>query len=199
MHKLLDYLSSHHFKVNSISGAKKAVTYRLRNEPQRLIHTLSVVNMMKKVLEKQDLTTEIKNKCIQAAYLHDIGYSTDFSFANFHPYDGYVYTKENGWSNDVCQAVLHHTFAQTLVESIRSDLINEYKKTEPTANARKMIELVTIADMLTLPDGNPTTVRGRINDIQNRYGNEHALTQHIKQHESESDELLTKWNVTNAL
>lgn len=193
MDKILDYLNNRNFETNTIHGAETATRHLLRNEPKRLAHTLGVVNQLKRLLAQTQTSSEFNADCMQAAYLHDVGYSTDFAFSHFHPYDGYFYLRENGWKTEICEAVLFHTFARSLVDVTHPELKEIYRKFHPSEKTNAMIEAVTIADIHTSPNGEFTTVAGRLSDIATRYGPGHPITQHFMDELPNIQMIIAKW------
>ncbi|MFF2798176.1 HD domain-containing protein, partial [Lysinibacillus xylanilyticus] len=111
-------------KVNTIREAKTLSTSKFTFDKDRMKHTTTVVENCRGLAKLSNISVQQLDTLLQAAYLHDIGYSRDLKVTGFHPYDGYVYLKEKGWNEDVCLLVLHHSEASTLPHPHNLDLHN---------------------------------------------------------------------------
>ena len=144
----------------------------------RYKHILGVGRLMEELMSKtSNLNHHEKEWAIQAAYLHDIGYSKRLQISGFHPYDGYVYCMENGYSDTVAKAVLLHSDAvlEMLIKgwnfkSLYSDVIRSLTSIE-----KEVFELVTFCDIHTQSTGVPCTIEERLRDVLIRYPNDETL------------------------
>lgn len=118
---------------------------------------------------------------VDSAVLHDIGYAPDIAGTGFHPLDGARYLRKLGADSRLCGLVAHHSCAYREAElrGLAADLA-EWKD-----EATSLRDALWWADMTTTPDGEPTNVFDRIEEIQKRYGPEDLVTFFIRQAESD--------------
>lgn len=106
-----------------------------------------------------------RDTLITAAWLHDIGYSPTIGHERFHPLDGALYLKADGWSETVVNLVAHHSGARfEAAERGLSGKLAEF----PFADSPLLDALVT-ADLTTGPAGERYTYDERISEILSRY------------------------------
>ncbi|WP_086665500.1 HD domain-containing protein [Lentzea kentuckyensis] len=118
---------------------------------------------------------------VSAAVLHDIGYAPSLEVFRFHPLDGARYLQERGFMSRLCALVAHHSCAYREAElrGFSAELAEWVDEETPLRDA------LWWADMTTTPDGEPTNVHDRIEEIQKRYGPEDLVTFFIRQAEPE--------------
>ncbi|KOV75466.1 HD domain-containing protein [Nocardia sp. NRRL S-836] len=114
---------------------------------------------------------------VAAALLHDIGYVDRLSTARFHPLDGARYLRAQGFPRRLCALVAHHSCAYREAElrGLTADLA------EWVDEASDLRDVLWWADMTTTPNGKPTNIDDRIEEIQKRYGPEDLVTFFIRQ------------------
>lgn len=113
---------------------------------------------------------------LRSAELHDIGYSDKIPKpTGFHPLDGYLFLKGKV-DIRIASTVLLHTHAASLVRYEHSEVytlfnkeLNELKDL-PKAVDYDLINIVSIADMLTDTRGVKVTMLERYQDVVERYG-----------------------------
>lgn len=112
-----------------------------------------------------------------AALLHDIGYSPKISATGFHPLDGARHLKLHQYPDRLCSLVAHHSAAYLEAElrGFSAELAEWIDEQSPLRDA------LWWADMTTTPDGEPTDVHARIEEIQKRYGPEDLVTFFVRQ------------------
>ena len=103
---------------------------------------------------------------VTAAWLHDIGYAPTISVTGFHPLDGADYLDRLGiFPEVVVQLVAHHTGA--VFEADERGLLDRLAVyPEPP---EKLLNVLTAADMLTGPGGQPVEPSHRIAETLQRY------------------------------
>jgi hypothetical protein len=103
---------------------------------------------------------------VAAAWLHDVGYAPPLVVTGgLHPVDGARYLRENGWPELVVGLVAHHTGAEA--EAEERGLIHELD--EFLRPPESLLDLVTMADLTTSPDGQEVDPEQRIGEILRRY------------------------------
>ncbi|MGA8943453.1 MAG: HDIG domain-containing metalloprotein [Thermoactinomyces sp.] len=144
----------------------------------RYKHILGVVRHMKHLLDRINIADKLKPLLIQAAYLHDIGYSNRLNATNFHPFDGAVFAQNHGFPKPVVAAVLFHSGACESAKKTGSDLVSVYELNTPLLDDTDwlFIDLVTYCDLHTAPTGENITFDERIQEIIQRYGESHEVS-----------------------
>jgi hypothetical protein len=102
-----------------------------------------------------------------AAWLHDVGYSPLLADCGFHPIDGARFLRRDGWPDELCNLVAHHSCA--VVEAGRrglGDVLNSEFVDRPGAER----DALWTADATTGPDGRSLTVEQRVAEVVERYG-----------------------------
>lgn len=159
-----------------VQRARTVVERSLRGHlPRRWAHTLGVAARAAhaRVLVSVD---EIET-LVAAAYLHDIGYSPEIVKTGLHALDGATFLRNSGFSDRICGLVAHHSCAYREAElrGLSPQLANWEDEQSIVRDA------LWWADMTTTPDGDPTNVYDRIEEIQKRYGPEDLVTFFIRQ------------------
>ncbi|GAA4874411.1 HDIG domain-containing protein [Pseudonocardia benzenivorans] len=102
---------------------------------------------------------------IAAAWLHDIGYSSEIGHTRFHPLDGARYLRGEGWPELVVNLVAHHSGAR--FEADRRGLGAELGEF-PFPDG-PVLDALALADLTTGPAGERLTYDERISEILRRY------------------------------
>src|SRR6476646_1657594 len=58
---------------------------------------------------ERHVPTDMVDALVASAWLHDIGYAPALRQTGFHPLDGATYLRQEGWPDDVCALVAHHS------------------------------------------------------------------------------------------
>ncbi|MCE6993556.1 HDIG domain-containing protein [Saccharothrix sp. S26] len=116
-----------------------------------------------------------------AAFLHDVGYAPEVAMTGFHPIDGARCLERQGFPERLCALVAHHSCAyrEAKLRGCSAELAHWVDEGTPLRDA------LWWADMTTGPDGDVTSVRERIAEIQARYGPEDLVSVFIRQAEPE--------------
>jgi len=103
---------------------------------------------------------------VAAAWLHDIGYSPAIRRTGFHPLDGALYLRKQGWSPRLVALVAHHSGARFVpVERGFADQMSQFEfEDSPVSDA------LTYADQTIGPGGRRMTVSYRIAEAIARHG-----------------------------
>ncbi|MDP9441787.1 MAG: HD domain-containing protein [Actinomycetota bacterium] len=104
---------------------------------------------------------------VEAAWLHDIGYSPLLVETGFHPLDGARWLRARARSPEVCSLVAWHTRAHTeaRMRGLEDALVAEFVAPPPAAQAA-----LTWADLTSSPMGERWAPETRISEILRRYG-----------------------------
>lgn len=108
---------------------------------------------------------------IDAAWLHDIGYSPEVKDTGMHAIDGGAYLRDRGWPADVVSLVAHHTGAWSEAhERGLADELNSFD--EPPS---ELLDALTLCDLVVSPVGERVTPGSRIAEIFDRYPDDHPV------------------------
>jgi len=114
-----------------------------------------------------------------AAWLHDIGYSSQVAATGFHPLDGARYLRDEvraDWR--VCSLVAYHS--SSLVEARRRGLAEELTA-EFTPVQASLSDALTFCDITTTPTGEDTSVESRVAEVIHRYGSDHVVSRSVSE------------------
>lgn len=149
-----------------IPEARDLVGLVLKDDPERLHHCAGVAARAQALAVTVPLPAA--DTLVAAAWLHDIGYGSQLRDSGFHPLDGAVYLRQQGWPAPVCDLVAHRSGSR-FVARIRGldDRLCEFEFVEdPLSDA------LTVADNTTGPNGTVMTLDERIRDKVKRHGSE---------------------------
>ena len=118
---------------------------------------------------------------VQAAILHDVGYSQAALETGFHALDGARYLRSLGVHDLVVNLVAHHSCAAVEAHERKLDkALGEFSVGPPA-----LTDGLTFCDMTISPDGLPVSVDERIGEILTRYGTDSMVGQFIARAEPE--------------
>lgn len=180
MIKMLDHLNQRDIAVNTVSGAEKALEILLRNNTNRIKHSRAVAMVALEIASKMELSDELKEIILISALLHDIGYSEDFKFADFHPIDGYYYLMSNNWKEVYRMVALHHTHSYELAKMSRKDVLSIYESKPLDPEFELIVNIISEADFTVNSEGEIVSSKERLEDIKFRYGNESPISIHAE-------------------
>ena len=149
-----------------IPEARALVARILEEDPRRLQHCAGVA------ASAQALVTTVPpsaaDTLVAAAWLHDIGYAPQLRDSGFHPLDGAVYLRGEGWPEAVCDLVAHHSGSR-FVARIRGvdDRLSEFEFVEDASS-----DALSVADNTTAPDGKVMMLDERLREKLKRHGPE---------------------------
>jgi hypothetical protein len=102
---------------------------------------------------------------VAAATLHDIGYSQRIAHTGFHPLDGGVFLRAQGYPDRLARLVANHSLAVlTADEHGIHDLVEQFPREEGL-----LADALAYADMHSALDGQIIAVQRRLADIARRH------------------------------
>ena len=108
---------------------------------------------------------DIPDVVVSAAWLHDIGYAPSVEQTGLHALDGAAWLVERGGPSGLVGLVGHHSGAA--FEAEERGLVEMFAALpEPDPD---LLDLLTMLDMTTGPDGRPVSAEQRIAEILDRY------------------------------
>jgi putative nucleotidyltransferase with HDIG domain len=132
--------------------------------PRRWAHTAGVARRAEHVARV--LPEDERELLVAAAWVHDIGYAAELTDTGLHSLDGARYLRRAGVSDRICGLVAHHSGAAAVAGLIGlADGLGEFPD-----NRGRLRDALWYCDMSTGPDGQPTTVHGRLAEIRQRRG-----------------------------
>ena len=149
-----------------IPEARDLVARILEDDPERLNHCAGVAARAEALVAT--VPPLAADTLVASAWLHDIGYGSQLRDSGFHPLDGAVYLRREGWPAPVCALVAHHSGSR-FVARIRGldDRLREFDLVEDALS-----DALTVADNTTGPNGMVMTLDERISDKIKRHGPE---------------------------
>lgn len=156
--------------IEDRSWAAETARRLLGSTSARYGHTCRVARQAASV--RHLLTEPWRSALVEAAWLHDVGYSPRLVDTGFHPLDGARWLQARGRSSEVCSLVAWHTRARTEARfrGLEDALIAEFAAPPPTAQAA-----MAWADLTSSPTGERWSPQSRIGDILRRYGPESVV------------------------
>jgi predicted hydrolase (HD superfamily) len=145
-------------------AARDLVGLVLEDNPERLHHCAGVAARAQALAVTVPLSAA--DTLVASAWLHDIGYGSQLRDSGFHPLDGAVYLRREGWPAPVCDLVAHHSGSR-FVARIRGldDRLREFNFVEDALS-----DALTVADNTGAPDGTIMTLDERLRDKLKRHG-----------------------------
>lgn len=151
--------------VDIREGNAPAVAERLlEGVGARLAHSSAVAAQAQRAANLLD--EPWRSVLVQAAWLHDIGYSDDLAELGFHPLDGARWLQLHGWPSEVCRLVAWHSDAEVEADLLgfARKLAAEFERPPALAAA-----ILAWADLTASPTGKACTARERVAEILRRY------------------------------
>ncbi len=102
---------------------------------------------------------------VVAATLHDIGYSPQIARTGFHPLDGALFLREQGYPQRLACLVAHHSLAALTAQYFG---IHDLEARFPR-EVSLLADALVFADMHSAPDGTPVLAEQRLTDIERRH------------------------------
>jgi hypothetical protein len=153
-----------HYPVRMPASPQLLATQLLGDIGTRLSHTRQVASQSRIV---SDLLHDGWSRVIvDAAWLHDIGYSHEVNSSGFHPLDGARWLRAEGFPEETCSLVAWHTGA--INEALERGLADELRA-EFAPPPQSALDALTWADLTSSPTGGTVSPEGRLDEILVRY------------------------------
>jgi hypothetical protein len=135
----------------------------LEDNPERLRHSGAVAARARALAIT--VAPSAVDTLVAAAWLHDIGYGSQARESGFHPLDGAVYLRGNGWPEVVCALVAHHSGSRFVARVLGlDDRLGEFEFIEDP-----MSDALTVADNTAGPNGTIMAVDERLREKRRRH------------------------------
>jgi putative nucleotidyltransferase with HDIG domain len=151
-------------ETDTVLRARVIAEQRLGSVAPRWAHVRGVAAAVE--LMATGLATIEVEAVVAAAWLHDVGYAPSVRRSTgFHPVDGALFVRAEGFPAVVVSLVAHHTGA--VFEARERGLVDALAEfSEPP---ELLLDVLTCADMTTGPDGSRVRVEDRVREILSRY------------------------------
>lgn len=115
--------------------------------------------------ELQARGLDVSDAVVMAAWLHDVGYGESVAETGFHPVDGARWLQEYGVPPAVVALVAHQSGARFEAEERSlTDALAQFPDPDPD-----QLDVLTLIDMSTSPNGKRVAVSERLEEILDRY------------------------------
>jgi hypothetical protein len=161
-------------KTGIIEWAAKHASTLISPLGDRWLHTQGVVERAQQVGGAFD--EEYRELLVAAAYVHDIGYAPELQVTGFHPLDGAYYLLLHNQER-LASLVAYHSEAQFEAQ-LRGQAVE--LNTIPHEHST-IANALTYCDMTTGPTGLHISYEERLEDIFQRYDEDHIVNRAIHQ------------------
>jgi hypothetical protein len=146
-----------------VKQARVAAESRLAPLPCRLRHVRGVAAAADALRDHFDVAT---GDClVAAAWLHDIGYAPSLRVTGFHPVDGAVFARREGFDDLVVSLIAFHSGAPAEARERGISGLSAFS-TPP----QQVLDALTFCDLTTGPDGSTVSPCDRLHQVLQRYG-----------------------------
>lgn len=151
-------------RIDNCTPASALADRLLRDVGTRTAHSARVADQVDRA--RHLLNGAWRSALVDAAWLHDVGYSDLVASTGFHSLDGARWLRNRGWPDETCRLVAWHTAASTesTLRGLHHQLKTEFAPPPPIAGAA-----LTWGDLTASPCGERWTVSRRISDILRRH------------------------------
>jgi predicted hydrolase (HD superfamily) len=147
-----------------VARARDLAAQIMRGHPDRLRHLAAVAARADTL--SVTVPTDRADALVAAAWLHDIGYAPALRQTGFHPLDGATHLRQEGWPDDVCALVAHHSGSRFVarLHGLDSSLW-EFEFAEDAAS-----DVLASADNTAGQDGASVKLTERLREKLQRHG-----------------------------
>lgn len=130
----------------------------------RLAHSAAVAQRARELAPA--VPASDRELLVVTAWLHDVGYAPAARETGFHPLDGAVYLRAQGWPERLCALVAHHSGARFAAAELglAKPLFSFAYEESPLSDA------LTYADQTTGPSGETLSIAERMAEMLARHG-----------------------------
>jgi len=166
--------------VDLVAWASAQSCMRLAPLGDRWAHSRGVALRAQEIAPA--VNVDDRSMLLAAAYLHDVGYAPELVTHGFHPLDGALWLRQQGFER-LAGLVAHHTGAR--FEAKAQGLADRLSAFHDERSA--VSDALAYSDLTTGPAGERVTVAERLGEIERRYGRASVVVRALK---SASDTLL---------
>lgn len=136
----------------------------LRGLGTRFDHSAAVAAQIDRIINL--IEPGWRSSTVEAAWLHDVGYSPGLAAIGFHPLDGARWLRDQEWAATTCRLVAWHTEA---AEEARLHGLDEELAAEFDRPPRLAASALAWADLTSSPTGQRCDPEQRLAEILDRY------------------------------
>src|SRR5271165_2123711 len=151
-----------------VNKARGAAQTRLVALPLRLAHIHGVAAAADSLRGHFDVAAG--NCLVAAAWLHDIGYAPSLRLTGFHPVDGAIFARREGFDELVVSLVAFHSGAPAEARVRGISALSAFS--EPP---QRVLDALTFCDLTTGTDGSAVAPHDRLEDVLQRYEPDDAV------------------------
>jgi HD superfamily phosphodiesterase len=153
----------HKVTVDLVAWAEAEAQRRLAPLGARWLHSTGVAARAREITSVVDPAD--CDLLIAAAVLHDVGYAPELAISGFHPLDGARWLRGHG-HHRLANLVAHHTGASFEAAALGlEEAVDEFVDEQSAVT-----DALAYCDLTTGPVGERISVRGRLDEIEKRYG-----------------------------
>ena len=146
-----------------VTRARAVAESRLVVLPDRFTHVRGVVAAANGLRAQFDAAS---GDClVAAAWLHDIGYAPSVRSTGFHPVDGAIFARREGFDELVVSLVAFHSGAPAEARERGINGLSAF-----SVPPQQLLDALTFCDLTTGPDGSAVSPRDRLHEVLQRYG-----------------------------
>lgn len=145
----------------------------LEDQQRRWVHVCGVAACA--------LELKMEQAVVDAAWLHDIGYSPEAKDTGMHAIDGAFHLRDRDWPSQVVSLVAHHTGAWSEAHERGFTLELQQFPSPP----EDLLDALTLCDLVVNPAGGRIEPRQRIVEILERYEPGHPVHRAVKRSRGE--------------
>jgi hypothetical protein len=162
----------------TIADSRLLAEERISGMGRRWAHLSRVGQTAEDLAERSPLVTPA---LVCAAWLHDVGYAPGIVVSGLHPLDGATFLSRLDVPCAIVNLVAFHTGAR--YEAEERGLADQLEAfAQPVAEE---LDVLTMIDLATAPDGSPTLDTDRLTEILSRYKDGHPVNRAIRRSRSE--------------
>lgn len=166
--------------INTIESARDYISREGFLNEDSLKYTEAVVRKANGFADIFNLPEEDKTILSIAAYLHHIGRFLEERKSPMHQHNAYITLSDLGWDNDVCLLVLYHLDAPGLRKLIAPNSAGNLFHQELPPRLDVLDKILTLACLLTGPQGQDITLAERVLLAEEKYNLGHIRARHLR-------------------
>jgi hypothetical protein len=148
--------------ASQVNRARAAAQTLLAAVPGRLTHVNGVAAAAEALRGRFEVASA--NCLVAAAWLHDIGYAESVQLTGFHPADGALFCRREGFDELVVSLVAFHSGAPAEARERGINALSAFS--EPPQH---LLDALTFCDLTTGPDGSAVAASDRLEEVLRRY------------------------------
>ena len=147
-----------------VAKARDLAKRIMSEDPDRVRHLAAVAERAEALSVTVPAT--MVDTLVASGWLHDVGYAPALRQTGFHPLDGAMYLRGEGWPDPVCALIAHHSGSRFVARICGLDgPLREFEFVEDPSS-----DVLTAADNTARQDGSLVTISERLCEKLQRHG-----------------------------